>query len=430
MTTFERFEREIPELMSELAPVHVPDYFDDLLRQTASHGQRPAWSYPERWLPVDITARPLTTRSVPWRPLLVMALVALAIVAALVAYAGSRPHVPAPFGEARNGLLVYRADNGAILTIDPSTGARGTIADPSAKLGDPVPSRNGTRVAYVPSTEDVPQPVIISTIDGSHRTPLDGTYVNVSSLDWSPDDSHVAFVSAQQQNAITVAVADGSGAATVPLDGRAARDLWYLPDGRLAIMAAAEPGDFCPRGVDYPIEQLKCSLFVVNTDGTGLHPVVPGTAYHGLDLHPSADGTKLVYVEWQTGAEGRLHVIDILAGTDVPVAVDGLPDSYNINHAWFSPDGASILFDLFGTDASYWAVVPSGGGPLIRMGRSWHDDQATEASWAPDGRSVLAWYQPQEGSSQLWLLDPTAAGADKQLPFELPGLPAWQRAGT
>ena len=29
MTTFERFERAIPELMTELSPARVPDYFDE-----------------------------------------------------------------------------------------------------------------------------------------------------------------------------------------------------------------------------------------------------------------------------------------------------------------------------------------------------------------------------------------------------------------
>ena len=59
MTAFDRFERAIPELMTELAPSHVPDYFDDLLQQTARTRQRPAWSALERWLPMDVAlARP------------------------------------------------------------------------------------------------------------------------------------------------------------------------------------------------------------------------------------------------------------------------------------------------------------------------------------------------------------------------------------
>ena len=43
MTAFDRIEPRIPELMDELAPAQVPDYFDDMLRQTARTRQRPAW---------------------------------------------------------------------------------------------------------------------------------------------------------------------------------------------------------------------------------------------------------------------------------------------------------------------------------------------------------------------------------------------------
>ena len=85
MTTFERFEREIPELMAELAPTRVPDYFDDMLRLTAGTRQRPAWSALERWLPMGVIALSAPTRRVPWRHIAVVGAVLL-IVAASLAY--------------------------------------------------------------------------------------------------------------------------------------------------------------------------------------------------------------------------------------------------------------------------------------------------------------------------------------------------------
>ncbi len=54
---FDRFEREIPDLMEELAPTRRPDYFDEMLRATAAARQRPAWSSLERWLPMGEIAR-------------------------------------------------------------------------------------------------------------------------------------------------------------------------------------------------------------------------------------------------------------------------------------------------------------------------------------------------------------------------------------
>ncbi len=127
MTTFERFERDIPELMTELAPAQVPDYFDDMLRQTASKRQRPAWSYPERWLPMGVIARTAPIRTISWRPIAVLALLMLLIAAALFAYAGSGPKLPSPFGLARNGQIVFSDATGTIQAADPSAGTYATL---------------------------------------------------------------------------------------------------------------------------------------------------------------------------------------------------------------------------------------------------------------------------------------------------------------
>src|SRR4029078_9915810 len=64
MTTFDRIERRLPELIEELASATVPDYFDDMLRHTSRSRQRPAWSALERWLLMGVI-----DRSVPLRPL-------------------------------------------------------------------------------------------------------------------------------------------------------------------------------------------------------------------------------------------------------------------------------------------------------------------------------------------------------------------------
>ena len=58
MTTDRRFESDLSDLLAELAPRRTPDYRDDVVRQTARTRQRPAWTFPERWLPVDLTMTP------------------------------------------------------------------------------------------------------------------------------------------------------------------------------------------------------------------------------------------------------------------------------------------------------------------------------------------------------------------------------------
>jgi dipeptidyl aminopeptidase/acylaminoacyl peptidase len=427
MTTFDRFERSIPELMTELAPARVPDYFDDLLRQTATHRQRPAWSYPERWLPVDITARPLAMRSFPWRPLAILALIALLVAAGLVVYVGSQSRLPPPFGVAGNGVLVYRDADGAIVSVDPTTGSRATVIPASGSLGTPVASRDGRRIALVTFASTRSGRIFVAGIDGSDRIPLAGGYREVDAVDWSPDDTHLAIVSnVAGIQAITVAATDGSASTSLPLDGQVAQ-IAYLPDGRLAVMAADRQGFSCP-GEDPTIA--PCALFVVNADGTGLDRLIGAGDFHGINtITPAPDGTSILWVEWKTGAEGRLHLFDLATRTDRRIADDTFPVPYSINRAWFSPDGRSILFDLFEDAGNHWAVVQTAGGAPVRIGQQWPGN-GTDAAWAPDGRSVIARYATGETTGELWLLDPTGGGADRRLDVEVPYLPNWQRIAT
>ena len=100
MTTEQRFELELPDRLADLAMPVRPDYRDDIVRQTASMRQRPAWTLAERWTPMSVTAsRVATPPRIPWRILAVAALL-LIIAAGALLLVGSRPKLPAPFGPA------------------------------------------------------------------------------------------------------------------------------------------------------------------------------------------------------------------------------------------------------------------------------------------------------------------------------------------
>ena len=89
MTTPTRIERELPGILGDLSAGPAPDYLDDVFGRTGRTRQRPAWSFPERWLPMaDITRSRAFPYSPPWR-MIVLALVVIAlIVAAALAYVG------------------------------------------------------------------------------------------------------------------------------------------------------------------------------------------------------------------------------------------------------------------------------------------------------------------------------------------------------
>ena len=424
MTTFDRFERAIPELMTELAPARVPDYFDDMLRETASYGQRPAWSYPERWLPVEITARPLSARSFPWRPLAILALIALLVAAGLAVYIGSQTRLPPPFGVAGNGVLLYRASDGRIVSLDPADGSTATVVPASDALVDPLPSRDGRRIVLATYGSTSTAKLTVRGIDGSNPITLAGDYKELDVVDWSPDGTKLAIVSNRDGiQSITVAETDGSGAREISL-ATEVRQVSYLPDDRLLFVAAERTGERCGA---YDTPDQTCTLYIVNEDGTALEVLIPSADFHGINtLSPSPDGSKLLWVEWTTGAEGRLHIFDLGERVDRVVPDDAFPSLYSMNRAWFSPDGTRILFDFFEADGDHWGIVPSTGGTPIRIGQKF-PDKGSDADWSPDGRYVLARFGTSDTTGELWLLDSTGGGADRRLEGNIPYLPPWQR---
>ena len=78
MSTDRRFERDLPESLRDLYLGPSPDYRYDVLARTSRMRQRPAWMFPERWLPMAVVdRRRLFAPNVPWRAIGVLALIGL-----------------------------------------------------------------------------------------------------------------------------------------------------------------------------------------------------------------------------------------------------------------------------------------------------------------------------------------------------------------
>ena len=193
-------------------------------------------------------------------------------------------------------------------------------------------------------------------------------------------------------------------------------------------MGAEAQGDSCRRDPGANV----CALFVVNADDTGLDEVLSSAAFSGLSLNPSPDGHSLLYVRWAEGEPGGIHIVDIETATDHRVQLDGFPETVNVYQAQFSPDGTHILFDWLGVTDNYWGVVPVTGGAPVKLGPAWPqgpDGHGPEAYYSPDGKSIVAFYPHIDGTTEVWLLDPTGgqAGGDRKLSLSSPHSPVWQR---
>ena len=148
MSAFDRFERELPSALTDVAGGGRSDYLTDIPGRTARTRQRPAWVSLERWLPMDLVIARTPVARIPWRTVAVVAGLLILLVAVLALYAGSQRRLPLPFGPAANGVIPYDA-NGDILVADPATGGNPVVLGGPANDYGPTFSPDGTKIGYV-----------------------------------------------------------------------------------------------------------------------------------------------------------------------------------------------------------------------------------------------------------------------------------------
>ncbi len=412
MTTDQRFDRDLPDLLAQLAPRVTPDYRDDVVRQTTSLRQRPAWTFPERWLPVDFALSPARGRPRSVALLLAALVVALLIGAMLIAYAGSSTRVPAPFGPAENGSLYFSAD-GDIFTIDSLTSTPRSIVAGDPRDEWPQPSRDGRLLKFEREVAGGTQ-IVIANADGSNSRALPGTYAELSEVDWSPTGEDIAVISTVRgRPALTILPVDGSAPRTYE-PGTAMGSFWYLPDGRMVFKGAT--------GQSY-------GMYILDPADGEPHIVGSTTALESdiIDPNPSPDGRRVVYHRWREPDElGRIRIMDLEQGTDEALAVTLPDEEFNDEGAQFSPDGSHVAFTRYLAAGNQIMVASVAGGPAVAIGEVAPGNENASFAYSPDGASILAFYP---ASRQLWLLDPTGKTSGRQLDLPVTDTPTWQRKG-
>jgi len=403
MTAFDRIERHLPELIDELAAAAIPDYFDTMLQDTTKARQRPAWSALERWLPMGVVARPLPILPVPWRLLAIVALVGL-VAAATAVYVGTRPRIPAPFGPARNGVLIIGTADGDIVSVDPSTGTTtALIGGPTIDAG-PYFSNDGQRFIFDRgASASGPTRSYVANADGSDVHELLPAGRALNWFEWSPSSDRALIIEtiAGKKRLSIVDVANGrSTRLGLELDVQAAA--WRPIHDEIIVTAAA--GD-------------ARTFWVVNADGSGVPRQIPVSPYAINEPTLSPDGTTLAYATWEpTALPGRIRVVDIDAGGDHAITtVDG--DGAIWQSPQFSPDGTHLLVYRFiatsGSDpgGAQLAIMDAADGSAITMGPVSENPQPA-AIFSPDGTKIVADYPALHAT---WMFD-----ADGQNGHEAP----------
>jgi Tol biopolymer transport system component len=436
-----RFERNLPALFDELAGPRTPDYLEAAIERASSRAQRPVWTFPERWLPMDLSTQLVPAPGLPWRRLGVLALIALVLATTVAIHVGSlQQRLPAPFGLADNGRIAVSVD-GDVHTIDPATGASTPIVTGPGEDVRVAVSPTGTHLVF--EREQVNDgatsyELVVTDIDGAApRVVVPGRPDGFDAFAWSPDG-----------RAILVDLADRAGiwlydatGATAPRQivelGSAYEAPFRPPDGSAILVQREDAAGRTMLSIDL---------------ATGRETLLAEGGIGGDDLNDarwSPDGSSVVFHMAPRGdsASQRLFIVGADGGSARQVT--NAPGTWwDIDPTW-SPTGDQIAFDRYERVGPDWFVrrlaildVASGSvreiGPLAVEARAaapspadpGNPEEGMWLEWAPDGTAILA--VPTEAIAHPVLID-VATGDWRNLdPLVAPDFvtQAWQRVAS
>jgi Tol biopolymer transport system component len=386
--TSERFERQLPTLLEDLYLGPPPNYRDEVLVAATRRGQRPAWAVPGRWIPMDIARRSTLVPRLPWRTLSVALVVLALLLAAAIVLIGTRPtRLPAPFGPADNGQIVFAAD-GDIFTGDPVRGTSRAIVTGPAMDGNPRFSRDGTHVAFMRQSDKsvAAFDLVVTDANGNGLRVLGTALDTDNPYEWSPDGSYLVFTDSE----FRVFRFDVTGA---------------TPPKLLIENAYVQPGEFRPpdgRQILYePQGTTGHELWVMSADGSDRRPVVQIPADRSKNgdfgrVSYSPDGTQIVYTRAPAGDTNQLRVFVVNADGTAPRQVTNEPGTWTETDPAWSPDGSSIVFDRWRQDQKTlaWNIMPLGissveSGDVRSIGVA----PVSDGAWfdfSPDGQALVS----------------------------------------
>jgi Tol biopolymer transport system component len=427
----DRFERDLPDLLAQLAPRAVPDYRNDIVRQTARMRQRPAWTILERWIPMtSITSRMTASPNVPLRLIALTALLIAALIAGGVLIGSSRPRLPAPFGPAANGLVAYE-NAGDIFTADPVTGVAKAVVTGTELDLRPVFSRDGTHMVFERKESGNSGRLIVARSDGSGPvvvTPepvigLDNPWdAAVPSYTFSPDGTEIALWStADAGGKLWIAKSDGSGMRQVDLPIAVFEAAYRPPNGAELIVTGSTSGG--PNGI-YAIDPKT---------GTPRTVVAPAAGVSVGFGRFSPDGSRVAYVSQAFPDAGpssyRVHTIGLDGSDDVTLP---LPAGavFQDAPAW-SNDGTRLAitrgYAQHNEDMALAVLPADGSGVGAESAHRLTGCCDTILQWSPDDSTILVMPEDLNGAAvQHLLLDPSTL-ANKPAPWTASDPPAWQR---
>ena len=423
----DRFERRLPEILTWISAPQVPDYTDDILGLTARRRQRPGWTFPGRWLPMDIAVPQQAVARTQWRPIGIVILLILALAAAALVYIGSRPRLAPFYGPAANGSLVYVRDGDIYIADANLESERLLIGGPENETVAGW-SNDGATLLFgrvVPGGSVV----MAADADGQNVRRLNSNVVSATTTEafWiSPNNKTMAIISsAQDPPTLELLPLDGGDERRVlPLgDLVPARSVQWLPPNGDELVFLGHPHGYLN----------ELGLYRIRPDGTGLTPIalqrgesLPGveTQISFQDMTFSDDGMTAAYWNWETAVspdkDCHVHLLDLATGEDRRMSFDPSARCELLPH--LLGDGRILLERQDNpTEKAQLLIAPvDGSGPGMKIGEVYTTTHGWDVS--PDRAKVI--FAADQGPG---LLVSTETGAVEEAAFGLPALPGWQR---
>jgi Tol biopolymer transport system component len=226
--------------------------------------------------------------------------------------------------------------------------------------------------------------VTLNVVTGERRVIDTGSVAN-DQPSFSPDGQRILFIgcfalcdpsSDIAPGLYTVRASDGGDLQGLP--GKGPKDLDYpqwprfSPDGtQIAFTGVKEPS-WHSEGSGAPREG---AVYVVNTDGTGLHRLTPFGDLTTFEVDWSPDGSQLVMQsDWRPGTRPSLWIVNA-DGSDLHRLTDEIPVPAKQSQYFqasfaptWAPDGSVIMFNCAPGELSFWdfcTIRPDGTGRTL-----------------------------------------------------------------